>query len=460
LKYSLQPERRLPIWIDVFRVVPAAFSALVVLALTTVPALAASGSRILEGVRMHEAPEYTRVVFDISGDVSYDLFTLDNPRRVVIDLSNTRPDAAFDPELVALARKRVKGVRGSRRGADYRIVLDVTGSPTPKSFTLAPVAPYGHRLVVDLHAQTTASRPKFVPKPEGKRDVIIAVDAGHGGEDPGALGPRGVREKDVVMKIARRLEKKLNGAEGYRAVMVRTGDYYLAHRKRTERAREVQAHLFVSIHADAFKSPEVDGASVYTLSDRGATSETARWLAESENASDLIGGVAEEVVSGEQEDYLLQAILEVSMDANRSASIEVGERVLERIGGIAKLHKKRVEQAGFLVLKSPDMPSILVETGFISNPSEASRLNSASFQEKMADAIFEGIRTYMSGRAPEGTLIAWRREQGGQRYTISRGDTLSGIAVRYGTSARRIKEANGLRNDQIRVGQVITIPAG
>ena len=414
----------------------------------------------LEGVRMHEAPDYTRVVLDVSSDVGYDLFTLDNPKRVVIDLANTRPGSGFNPELAAVARNRVKGVRGSVRGSDYRIVLDVTGSPTPNAFALAPVAPYGHRLVVDLHVSTTAKRPTFVPKPEGKRDVIIAIDAGHGGEDPGALGPGKVREKDVVMKIARRLEKKLERAEGYRPVMIRTGDYYLAHRQRTQRAREVQANLFVSIHADAFKSPEVDGASVYTLSDRGASSETARWLAASENASDMIGGVAEDVVSGEQEDYLLQTILEVSMDANRSASIEVGEDVLGRMGRITDLHKKRVEQAGFLVLKSPDMPSILVETGFISNPSEARKLSSASYQEKMADALFEGIRTYMSRRAPEGTLLAWQREQGGQRYTIARGDTLSGIAVRYGTSARRIREVNGLSGDQIRVGQVITIPAG
>ena len=414
----------------------------------------------LQTVRMHEAPDYTRVVLDVSSEVGYDLFTLDNPKRVVIDLADTRPQDGFDPELVALARNRIKGVRASTRGADYRIVLDVTGSPTPKAFALAPVAPYGHRLVVDLHQETAAKRPTFVPKPEGKRDVIIAIDAGHGGEDPGALGPGKVLEKDVVMKIARRLEKKLERAEGYHPVMIRTGDYYLAHRKRTQRAREVQANLFVSIHADAFKSPEVDGASVYTLSDRGASSETARWLAESENASDMIGGVSEEVVSGDQEDYLLQTILEVSMDANRSASIEAGEDVLSRMGRITDLHKKRVEQAGFLVLKSPDMPSILVETGFISNPSEARKLSSASYQEKMADAIFEGIRAYMSRRAPEGTLLAWQREQGGQRYTIARGDTLSGIAVRYGTSTRRIKEVNGLAGDQIRVGQVITIPAG
>lgn len=427
--------------------------------LTSVTGYVQAATRSLEGVRMHEAPEYTRVVFDISAEVHYELFTLENPRRVVIDLSDTQPDSGFNPETVALARKRVRGVRGSSKGADYRIVLDLKGAVVPKSFTLAPVAPYGHRLVVDLHATEKSTRPTFVPKPEGKRDVIVAVDAGHGGEDPGALGPRGVREKDVVMKIAQRLARKLDAAQGYRAVMVRTGDYYLAHRKRTERARDVQANLFVSIHADAFKSPGVDGASVFTLSDRGATSETARWLAESENASDMIGGV-EEVVSGTEEDYLLKAILEVSMDANRSASIEVGERILERIGGITKLHKKRVEQAGFLVLKSPDMPSLLVETGFISNPAEAARLNSAAFQDKMASALFEGIRTYMSNRAPEGTLVAWRRDQGGQRYTISRGDTLSGIASRHGVSTRLIKEANGLANDRIKVGQIITIPAG
>jgi N-acetylmuramoyl-L-alanine amidase len=437
---------------------PAALATLLILIFGG-PMAAQAGTRSLESVRLHESPEYTRVVFDVTGRISYNLFTLDNPRRVVIDLADTAAVAGFDPG-VASHGKRVKGIRGSVRGSGYRIVLDVNGALTPKAFTLDPVEPYGHRLVVDLYSNIRSKRPTTMPKPEGKRDIVVAVDAGHGGEDPGALGPRGVREKDVVMQIARRLQRKLNGAEGYRAVMVRTGDYYLAHRKRTQAARENEAHLFVSIHADAFKSPEVVGASVYALSDRGASSETARWLAASENASDLMGGVEEEVVSGEQEDYLLKAILEVSMDANRSASIEVGQRILERLGRVTTLHKKRVEQAGFLVLKSPDVPSILVETGFISNPSEAARLSSAGYQERVADAIFEGIRTYMSMRAPEGTLVAWRRDQGGQRYTISRGDTLSGIAVRYGTSARRIKEVNGLSSDRITVGQIITIPAG
>jgi N-acetylmuramoyl-L-alanine amidase len=418
----------------------------------------AAAAVALKGVRMHEAPEYTRVVFDISGVPSYELFRLDNPARVVVDLDNVEVAAGFDPAPAAMGRKRVRAVRGSPRGDGYRVVLDINGTLEPRSFTLEPVAPYGHRLVVDLYATTEVEKPSFVPKPEGKRDVIVAVDAGHGGDDPGAIGPGGVREKDVVMSMAKRLARKLDATEGYRAVMIRTGDYYLAHRKRTALAREAGAHLFVSLHADAFKQPSVYGASVYTLSDRGASSETARWLAESENSSDLIGGV-EEVVSGPEEDYLLKTILDVSMDANREHSIEVGAHVLARLEGITRLHKKRVEQAGFLVLKSPDVPSILIETGFISNPQEASRLKSAAFQDKVAEAVAGGIRTYMSSRAPEGTLVAWRRDQGEQRYTISRGDTLSGIAVRYGTSARRIREVNGLSNDRIRVGQVITIPA-
>ena len=264
------------------------------------------------------------------------------------------------------------------------------------------------------------------------------------------MGPGRIKEKDVVMQIAKRLQRMLNAMDGYSAVMVRRGDYYIAHRKRMAIARQSRADLFISIHADAFKSADVSGASVYTLSDRGATSETARWLAEKENASDLIGGVGD--VSLDDKDELLRhVLLDLSMDANRSASIDLGESVLRDLGTVAKLHKKRVEQASFIVLKSPDIPSILVETGFISNPGEARRLNANSYQEKVARSMNEGVRRYMQQKAPAGTLVAWRREQGGQRYTITRGDTLSGIAVRYGISMRQIKEANGLSTDAIRV---------
>jgi N-acetylmuramoyl-L-alanine amidase len=414
----------------------------------------------LDGLRMHEAPDYTRVVLDVSAPVKFELFTLENPPRVVIDLENTSSGAGFSADPAGNKQSRVKGVRTSARGNGVRVVVDLNSQvDAPRGFTLAPVAPYGHRLVVDLKsARNTPSKPKkVVARPQGRRDVIVAIDPGHGGEDPGALGPGGLREKNVVMQIARRLEKILQNAQGYRPVMVRTGDYYLAHRKRMQVARDARADLFVSIHADAFKTPSVYGASVYTLSDSGATSETARWLAAEHENSDLIGGEEEIHLDN---DLLAEVLVGLSMHATRLASIDLGQHILTGMQPVTKLHKKKVEEAGFLVLKSPDIPSVLVETGFISNPAEARRLGSAAYQETMAQAIAAGIRNYMSLKAPDGTLVAWQREQGGQRYTVSRGDTLSAIAVRYGTSTRRIKEANGLRSDSIRVGQTITIPAG
>ena len=417
-----------------------------------------AGAGELEGVRMHEAPDYTRVVFDTTGSVGYHLFVLTNPHRVVIDLENTRAENGFDPSLVSVNPKRVRGLRASPRGQDYRVVLDVTKPLKPKAFTLQPVPPYGHRLVIDLYGAQRSAGPVAAPRKDTKRDVVIAIDAGHGGEDPGATGSRRIREKDVVLKIARVLAGKLDAASGYRAVLVRTGDYYVSLRKRVNIARQARADLFVSIHADAFDSPKVSGASVYTLSDKGATSETARWLAENENRSDLIGGVGD-VSLDDKDDLLAHVLLDLSMDANRSASIQAGESVLDRLGVVAKMHKRRVEQAGFVVLKSPDIPSVLIETGYISNPAEARRLHSSAYQQKLATALYDGIRDYMAQSAPPGTLVAWQRERGGDRYTIKRGDTLSAIAVRYGTSARRIKETNGIATDRIRVGQVIVIPA-
>jgi N-acetylmuramoyl-L-alanine amidase len=407
---------------------------------------------------MHEAPDYTRVVFDTTGPVTYTLFTLADPHRVVIDLRATSARPGFDPSAVSVDPRRIRNLRAAPRGVDYRVVLDETAKVSPKGFTLQPVPPYGHRLVVDLYGAGRKTGPSAAPRKDSKRDVVIAIDAGHGGEDPGATGAGKIREKEVVFKLAQRLADKFNAADGYRAVMVRTGDYYVSLRKRVDIARKARADLFVSIHADAFKSPAVSGASVYTLSDKGATSETARWLAEKENRSDLIGGVGD-VSLDDKDDLLAHVLLDLSMDANRSASIQAGESILGQLSAVAKLHKRRVEQAGFVVLKSPDVPSVLIETGYISNPGEARRLHSSAYQQQLATALYEGIRNYMARSAPLGTLLAWRREQGGARYTIERGDTLSGIAVRHGTSARLIKEANGISSDSIRIGQVILIPS-
>ena len=421
------------------------------------PGLAAAVTQI-EGVRLHEAPDYTRVVFDISRSVDFELFTLDNPRRVVIDLHDARTRPGFDPSMSNARGERVTALRAAPRGTQYRVVLDLARPVKPESFTLDPVAPYGHRLVVDLYSGGPGRGAPSVPIPDARRDVVIAIDAGHGGEDPGAIGPGRIREKDVVMSIARRVAARMDAMPGFRAALVRTGDYYVALRDRIRIAREQRADLFVSVHADAFKSPNVSGASVYTLSDRGASSETARWLAEKENRSDLIGGVGD-VSLGDKDDLLAGVLLDLSMDANRTASYRAGAQVLGRLGRVADLHRHRVEQAAFVVLKAPDVPSILVETGYISNPAEARRLNTAEYQQRIATAIADGLRNYMEVHAPPGTLLAWRRGQGKVRYTIVTGDTLSEIAARYGTTTVRIREANGLSGDVIQVGQTIVIPA-
>ncbi|MEZ5560142.1 MAG: N-acetylmuramoyl-L-alanine amidase [Pseudomonadales bacterium] len=410
----------------------------------------------LQGVRVAESPDHTRVVFDTSGPADYDLFTLANPPRVVVDLKNLSLTPDFQPQLEPSGR--VLGVRASARGSGARVVLDVQGQVSPKGFTLAPQPPYGHRLVVDLFSgpAAAAAPATLAVVADERRDVVVAIDAGHGGKDPGAIGVDRIREKDVVLNISRRLAAQLNASKGYRAVLIRDGDHYVPLRERSVKAREHGADLFISVHADAFKVPNVAGASVFTLSDRGASSETARWLAEKENSYDSIGGVD----LGAHDEVVAKVLWDISMDASRSASIEAGRSVLQELGTVAKLHKGQVEQAGFIVLKSPDVPSILVETGFLSNPRDARRLNTREYQDRIATALADGVRSYMSRYAPPGTLIAWQQEQGGVRYTIKRGDTLSEIAARHAVSTRRLREANGLHDDVIRIGQTILIPAG
>ena len=412
----------------------------------------------IQGVRVHESPDATRIVLDTSAAVKYKYFTLDKPERVVIDLANAKLAQGLDLAKVAKDLVRIKKIRGAPRGKGFRLVFDAKQKLRPNAFTLKPISPYGHRLVMDLAAPKPVRKKPAKQEPETRpqnRDVVIAIDAGHGGEDPGALGPKRQQEKHLVLQIAKRTAQAINAKPGYRAVLTRTGDYYIAHRKRTALAREARADLFVSIHADAFTSAAASGASVYTLSDRGATSETAKWLAERANQSDLLGGVGDVSLS-DKDDVLAHVLLDLSMDGNRSYSIEVGQSVLNQMGKMTKLHKKQVEQAAFIVLKSPDMPSILVETGFISNPQEARRLSQREHQTKLANAIANGIDQFMRANPPPGTAIAVRRQE--LRHTIARGDTLSEIAARYGVTANALKRRNAIRGDKIRVGQTLFIP--
>ncbi|MCW2268453.1 N-acetylmuramoyl-L-alanine amidase [Pseudomonas sp. JUb96] len=433
-------------------------------------------------MRLWRAPDNTRLVFDLSGPVQHSVFTLTAPDRLVIDINGATLAA---PLTVSTSNTPITSVRSAQRTpTDLRVVIDLNKSVTPKSFTLAPNAQYGNRLVVDLFDQaadavsppptppvaTTPAVPvtptqpaiKLTPVPNGKRDIVIAIDAGHGGEDPGASGSRGQHEKDIVLSIAKELQRQINGEKGYRAELTRTGDYFIPLRKRTEIARKKGADLFISIHADAAPSKAAFGASVFALSDRGATSETARWLADSENRSDLIGGAGN--VSLDDKDRMLAGVLlDLSMTASLSSSLNVGQKVLGNMGRVTPLHKRRVEQAGFMVLKSPDIPSILVETGFISNANEAAKLATSSHQQSLARSIHSGVRQFFQQNPPPGTYIAFLRDsgkiaQGPREHSVRPGETLAMIAVRYQVSVGSLRSANNLKSDELKVGQALNIP--
>ena len=441
------------------------------LMLAAMQVLAASD---VQSVRLWRAPDNTRLVFDLSGPVQHKVFTLTAPDRIVIDVDGANLAKPFDQ--LPLQNTPISGLRAAKYDADtLRVVIDLSAEVSPKSFTLTPNQQYGHRLVVDLFdnaadaaAASTANVPatatpstptapvsptlsaiKLPPLPSSKRDIVVAIDAGHGGEDPGAIGPGKVYEKTVVLALAKELQRQINADKGFRAELVRTGDYFIPLRKRTEIARKKGADLFVSIHADAAPRSSAYGASVFALSDRGATSETARWLADSENRSDLIGG-AGNVSLGDKDQMLAGVLLDLSMTASLSSSLNVGQKVLSNMGRITPLHKRRVEQAGFMVLKSPDIPSILVETGFISNPSEARKLQTAAHQQALARSIHSGVRQFFHENPPPGTYVAWMRDSGkiasvAREHVVRSGESLALLAERYQISLPALRSANSLK---------------
>lgn len=421
----------------------------------------------VEGARIWPAPDHTRLVLDTAGKVDHNVFSLSAPSRLVIDLKNV--DLKTDFSALDLSGSPIQRIRSARRnGDDLRVVLDLKSNIKPRSFQLEPNQQYGHRLVVDLIDEgglktQKAAQPTVTQSPNGKRDIIVVIDAGHGGEDPGAIGPRGTREKDVVLSMAKTLQSLINQKPGFTAKLTRTGDYYIDLRGRTLLARKHNADLFVSMHADAFRTPQPRGASVFALSQRGATSESARWLAQSENSSDLIGGAGGVSLSGRDE-MLAGVLLDLSMTASINSSLGVGSSILGRLGNVTRLHKPGVEQAAFVVLKSPDIPSLLVEAGFISNPEEERNLASSAYQRKLANAVFDGIHDYFSKTPPPGTLLAYQKasRQGGNtagQYRIRRGDTLSGVARENQTTVSELMRFNGLNDDRVMVGQTIRIPA-
>ncbi len=417
----------------------------------------------VDGVRLWRAPDNTRLVFDLSAAADHKLFTLSNPSRVVIDIADSDLKKGFGD--VSLEETPINKIRyGNSADGTLRVVLDMGAEVKPRSFTLRAHGDKPDRLVIDLH---DGSRPVIKTVKEAKevakekRNIVIAIDAGHGGEDPGAIGPKKLREKDVVLSIAKEMAKLVDREPGYTAKLIRDGDYYIPLRNRRNKARDLRADLFVSIHADAFHHPRARGASVFALSRNGATSETARFLASKENDADLIGGVGG-VSLTDKDNVLAGVLVDLSMTATLTNSLQVGDYVLKNMGKISQLHKKHVEQAGFAVLKSPDVPSILVETGFISNPHEAKKLSTSSYRKRMAKAIFDGVKTYFTEQPPADSFLAWQQSAKKASkpidYVIAKGDTLSGIAKRHRISVKRLLEFNRLNNASIRVGQRLKIP--
>jgi N-acetylmuramoyl-L-alanine amidase len=409
-----------------------------------------------KSVRLWAAPDHTRIVFDTSGPVSHNLFTLDNPERLVVDVPAARVNTGLKTQQTAGGL--VKGVRTAMNQENVlRIVLDLKQRIKPRSFTLMPNGSYGHRLVIDLYEQQPAAtgtvavstvRKSVTDKKDELRDLVIAIDAGHGGDDPGAVGRRGTREKDVVLQIAKRLAKLIEQEPGMQPVLIREGDYYIGLRQRIEKARQHKADLFISIHADGFRDQRAHGSSVYVLSNRGASSEMARRLAERENAADLVGGVS----LSDKDDLLATVLLDLSQNATLEASFNVAENMLHGLKRLGRTHKSTVQQAGFVVLKSPDIPSILVETAFISNPTEESKLRSQAHQQALAQSMLQGVREYFGNYPPPGTRMIARQ------YTVKRGDTLSDIAQQHQVTLSSLRGYNGLKSDMLRVGDTLRIP--
>ena len=415
------PRRR-----DVLRFAAASLTLLV----TKVGAGATAAGSIL-AVRVWPARDYTRVTLEHDQPIRYSHLLVKDPERLVVDLEGVEFNSVLQmlPSKILESDPYIKLIRAGRnKPGVVRLVIELKAEVRPQVFSLLPVGEYGHRLVLDLHplepvdpllalleksgeaplkaesglgskpAEKPAEKATGKPetRPEVARLITIVLDPGHGGEDPGAIGRGGSHEKNVTLSVARRLKEKIDATPNMRSVLTRDGDYFIPLNQRVQKARRVQADLFVSVHADAFIKPTARGSSVFVLSENGASSSAARWLADKENSADLVGGVN----LGVRDPYLARTLLDLSQTATINDSLKLGKDVLGELGRINTLHKAHVEQAGFAVLKAPDIPSILIETAFISNPEEEKRLNDEAYQDRMAEAILKGIRRYFAKNPP------------------------------------------------------------
>jgi N-acetylmuramoyl-L-alanine amidase len=431
---------------------------LILTAILALFATAAQSAATVENIRIWAEGGKTRVVLDLSRPAEHSIFTLRGPDRLVVDLKDGRLAKKLTTDMPAGVGSISRIRSGVRANGQLRVVLDLNDNVRSRSFTAGPNSQYGDRLVIDLqHSGSLQTVKRASEEYEPGRDIVIAIDPGHGGHDPGAIGRGRTREKDVALAVSRKLASRIDAERGMKAVLIRDRDIYVDHRRRMAIARKADADLFVSIHADAVDDRRANGATVYALSLKGASDEEARLLAERENASVQVGGVSLD----DKDKVLASVLLDLSQNAALSASLDVGSKVIGELAGIVKVRRRTVQQAGLIVLKSPDMPSILIETAYISNPSEEKKLRDPKHQAKLANAVLGGIRNYFYTNPPPDTQIAMdvRRTPDRQvRHVIARGDTLSEIAARYNVSAASIRAANRMNSDKIRVGQTLSIP--
>ena len=426
----------------------------------------------LEGVRVWPSPDETRVVIDLKSEAEYSYFTLSSPERLVVDLKQTTlstklPINVSESPVLKKIRKSSPPEKST-----YRLVFEMKKKVTPQIFKLAPTpgGQYGHRLVIDMPhgasstkstASNTSSKPNSVSRDAsqlaGSADIVVAIDAGHGGEDPGSIGPTRKYEKHATLAISKKIADQINAVPGMKAVLTRRSDYYVNLNKRSEIARKNKAHLLVSIHADAFHSPKPRGGSVFVLNTRRANTEIARWVENHEEQSQLLGGAGEVLAKNNSDKNVSQTLLDLQFSHSQKEGYKVATKILREMSRVGvHLHKKEPVNASLAVLKSPDIPSVLVETGFISNPTEEKLLFQRSHQDKLARALSKAIVQYFEANPPEGTLFANRGKA--IKHKVSRGESLSLIAKKYGSSTKAIMQANKLKSSNIAIGQVLTIP--
>ncbi|WP_371193958.1 N-acetylmuramoyl-L-alanine amidase [Glaciecola sp. SC05] len=415
----------------------------------------------IQQARFNQAGDTSRLVLEFESEPTFTYFTLSGPNRLVLDLSGVGKRYSFDN--LQLSSKAVTKVRHStpKTKQDTRLVIEMSKQLTPTIFTLPASPDASYRLVIELVDPTyiADTTPVNTAGPDRDKDIIIVVDAGHGGVDPGSIGPAGTYEKRITLSIAKMLETKINNEPGMRAIMTRDGDYYISPNARPRIAVQANADLLISIHADAFTTPQPRGGSVWVLSKGRADSELGRLLEQTERSSELLGPAAEVIEDRDTERYFAETILNMSMDLFRASSYELSNKMINEMKGVTKMHKKVPQSASLAVLTAPETPSILVEVGFISNPQEEKNLNWKEHRERLADAMFRSITAFFKKTPPDGTLWAQWKQNAPQQHRVASGESLSLLAQRYGVTVSKLKSENNLSSDMVKIGQLLTIPS-